>query len=81
MTGQFLFMSEPPPSHCESPFCVFPSIHSVMLTSTSAQRHRKAAGEVEGGGVDEEERDGMEGEGVGKRTGEGGNRREAQLQV
>lgn len=81
MTGQFLFMSKPPPSHCESPFCVFPSIHSVMLTSTSAQRHRKAAGEVELGGVAEEERHGMEGEGVGKRTGEGGNRREAQLQV
>lgn len=48
MIGQFLFMSEPP-AHPKLPLCAFPSILSVMLTSTSAQRHRTAAGEVEGG--------------------------------
>ena len=71
--GQLLFMSEPPPT-----LSPVPSILSVMLTSTSARRHRTAAGEVDGGREGTRgrgmRRSGMKGAGVGKCTGEGGDR-------
>lgn len=71
--GQLLFMSEPPPA-----LSPVPSILSVMLTSTSARRHRTAAGEVEGGREGKRgrgmRRSGMKGAGVGESTGEGGDR-------
>lgn len=78
MIGQSLFMSKPPP-HQKPPFCVFPPLHplndaNLHVCSTSQDSRRGGRGR-EGG---------MKGAGVGKSTGEGGDRereRQAKLQV